>query len=57
MHLSMARWGMRRMDDLTVEALARWPQKLDGWSGQRGPQPERPRRRPWVIKPHTARPA
>jgi len=28
----MARWGMRGMDDCTVEDLARLPQKLDGGS-------------------------
>jgi hypothetical protein len=57
MHPSMARWGMRGMDALTVEARARWQQKLEGWIRQRAPQTERPRRRPWVMPPHTAHPA
>jgi hypothetical protein len=57
MHSSTARWGRRRMDDLTVEALARWQQTLDGWIGQRAPQTERTWRRPWVMPPHTAHPA
>jgi len=25
----LPRWGRREMDDLTVEVLARWPQKCD----------------------------
>jgi hypothetical protein len=45
------------MDDLTVEALAQWPQKLDGWIGQRAPQTERTRRRAWVMQRNTAHPA
>ena len=53
----MPRWGMRGMDDLTVEELAQLPQKLDGWIRPRAPQTERTRRRPWVMKPHTAHPA
>jgi hypothetical protein len=53
MHPSMARWGMRGMDDFTVEARARLHQKLDGWIGQRAPQTERTRRRPWVMQPKT----
>ncbi len=53
MHPSMARWGMRGMDALTVEARARWQQKLEGWIRQRAPQTERPRRRPWVMQPNT----
>ena len=56
-HPSMPRWGMRRMSDLTVEELARLQQKLDGWIRQRAHDPERPRRRPWVMKPKTAHPA
>jgi hypothetical protein len=51
------RWGMRGMDDLTVEELAQLQQKLDGWIRQRASQTERTRRRPWVMKPHTAHPA
>jgi len=53
MHPSMARWGMRGMDALTVEARARWQQKLEGWIRQRAPQTERPRRRPWVMQRKT----
>ena len=54
---SMTRWGMRGMDDFTVEELALLQQKLDGWIGQRAQQPERPRRRPWVMQPKMAHPA
>jgi hypothetical protein len=53
----IARWGMRGMDDLTVEELARLHQKLAGWIGQRAHDPERPRRRPWVMQPNTTYPA
>jgi hypothetical protein len=52
----MTRWGMRGMEDLTVEELAQLHQKLDGWIRQRTHAPERPRRRPWVMQPHTAHP-
>jgi hypothetical protein len=45
------------MDDFTVEELAQLHQKLDGWIRQRAHDPERSRRRPWVMKPHTAHPA
>ena len=48
---SMTRWGIRGMDDLTVEALAQLPQKRARWIGQRTPQTARPRRRPWVMPP------
>jgi hypothetical protein len=41
MHPSTARWGIRGMDDFTVEELARLQQKLDGWIGQQAPQTER----------------
>jgi hypothetical protein len=51
------RWGMRGMNDFTVEELARLQQKLDGWIRQRAHDPERTRRRPWVMKPKTAHPA
>jgi hypothetical protein len=51
------RWGMRGMEDLTVEELVRLQQKLDGWIRQRAHDPKRLRRRPWVMKPHTAHPA
>jgi hypothetical protein len=57
LHPSMTRWGMRWIDDLTVEALVRLHQKLGGWIRQRAHDPERPRRRPWVMKPKTAHPA
>jgi hypothetical protein len=57
MNPSRARWGMRGMDDFTVEALARLQQQLDGWIGQRAPLTERTRRRPWVKQPTTAHPA
>jgi hypothetical protein len=53
----MARWGIRGIDDLTVEELPRLPQKLDGWIGQRAGAPERTRRRPWMIQPKMAKPA
>jgi hypothetical protein len=53
----MARWGMRGMEDLTVEALARFPQTRDGWIGQRARDPKRTRRRPWVMPLNTAHPA
>jgi hypothetical protein len=51
------RWGIRGIDDFSVEELARLHQKLDGWVRQRAPQTERTRRRPWVMKPKTAHPA
>jgi hypothetical protein len=54
MNPSLTRWGMRGMEDITVEALARWPQKLDGRIRPRAYDPERPRRRPWVMQPHRA---
>jgi hypothetical protein len=50
------RWGIRGIDDFTVEELARLRQKLAGWILQRAHDPERTRRRPWVMKPKTARP-
>ena len=53
----MGRWGMRGMDDFTAEELARLQQKLDGWIRQRAHDPERTRRRPWVMKPKAAHPA
>ena len=45
LHPIMGRWGMRGMEDFTVEELAQLHQKLDGWIGQRAHDPERPRRR------------
>ena len=56
MNPSMPRWGMCGMEDFTVEELARLHQKLDGWIRQRAHDPERPRRRPWVMKSNTAHP-
>jgi hypothetical protein len=53
----LACWGSRGMEDLTIEAFARWHQKLAEWIGQRAPQTARTRRRPWVMKPKTAHPA
>jgi hypothetical protein len=53
----MPRWGIRGIDDFTVEELALLQQKLDGWIGQRVPQTERSRRRPWRMQPKTAHPA
>jgi hypothetical protein len=54
---SMTRWGIRGMEDLTVEALAQLHQKLARWIGQRAPQSERTRRRLWVMQPPTTHPA
>jgi hypothetical protein len=51
----LGRWGMRGMQDFSVEELACLQQKLDGWIRQRTHDPKRPRRRPWVMKPNTAR--
>jgi hypothetical protein len=45
------------MKDFSVEELAQLHQKLESWIGQRTPQTERPRRRPWVMQPKTAHPA
>jgi hypothetical protein len=53
----LPRWGIRGMEDLTIEELAQLQQKLDGWIRQRAPQTERPRHRPWVMKPKTTHPA
>ncbi len=54
----LARQGIRGIDDFTAEELARLHQKMAGWIRQRGHDPERPRRRPWlVMKPRTAKPA
>jgi hypothetical protein len=54
---SMTRGGMRGMNDFTVEELAQLQQKRARWIGQRAPQTERTRRRPWVMQPNTAHPA
>jgi hypothetical protein len=54
----MACGRSRGIDDFTVEELAWWQQKLEGWIRQRALHPERTRRRPWlVMKPETAHPA
>ena len=54
---NLLRWGIRGLDDFTVEELARLRQKADGWIRQRAHDPERPRRRPWlVMKPKTVHP-
>jgi hypothetical protein len=53
----VARWGVRGIDDFTVEELARLHQKLEGWIRQRAHDPERTRRRPWVMKTKTIPPA
>jgi hypothetical protein len=45
------------MNDFSVEELAQLQQKLARWIGQRAPQTERTRRRPWVMQPNTAHPA
>ena len=57
MHPIMACWGIRGIDDFTVEELPRLPQKLDGWIGQLARDPERTRRRLWVMQPKMAKPA
>jgi hypothetical protein len=57
LHPSMTRWEIRGMEDFTVEELARLHQKLEGWIHQRAHDPERTRRRPWVMRPKTAHPA
>jgi hypothetical protein len=57
LHPIIGRWGIRGIDDFTVEELAQLHQKLARWIGQQAPQTERTRRRPWVMKPHTAHPA
>jgi hypothetical protein len=51
----LGRWGIRGMEDLTAEELAQLHQTLDGWIRQRAHDPERPRRRPWVMPPHRAK--
>ena len=45
----LGRWGIRGIDKFTVEELTRLHQKLDGWIHQRAHDPERPRRRPWLV--------
>jgi hypothetical protein len=54
--LIIGRWGMRGMEDLSVEELAQLHQKLAGWIRQRAHAPERTERRPWVMHPHMAHP-
>ena len=54
----LARKGFRGIDDFTAEELVVLHQKVEGWVRQRGPHPERTRRRPWVMaKSKTASPA
>jgi hypothetical protein len=50
----LGRWGMSGIEDFTVEELAQLQHKLDGWIRQRAHDPERTRRRPWVMQPKTA---
>lgn len=54
MNPSMPRWAIRGMEDFTVEELAQLHQKLARWIRQRAHDPERPRRRPWVMPRKTA---
>jgi hypothetical protein len=53
----LGRWGMRGMEDFSVEELAQLQQKLARWIGQRAHDPERTPRRPWVMQPKTVHPA
>jgi len=52
---SLTRGGIRRMEEFTVEELARLHQKLVGWTRQQAHDPARPRRRPWVMQPKRAK--
>ena len=53
-----ARYGIRGMEDFSIEELALLQEKLAGWMRQRAPQPERPRHRtPFVMTRRTATPA
>ena len=52
----IGRWGMRGMEDFSVEELARLHQTLDGWMRQRAHDPERRERRPWMMYPHMVHP-
>ena len=53
-----ARYGIRGMEDFSIEELALLQEKLAGWMRQRAPQPERPRHRtPFVMTRRTAAPA
>jgi hypothetical protein len=45
------------MEDFSPEELALLQEKLAGWMRQWDPHPERTRRRPWMMQPHTAHPA
>jgi hypothetical protein len=55
---ALARWGIRGIEDWTIEVLTRLQPNVDGWSCQRAPYPERTRCRQWlVMKPKTANPA
>jgi hypothetical protein len=53
-----ARYGIRGMEDFSIEELALLQEKLAEWMRQRAPQPERPRHRaPFVMTRRTAAPA
>jgi hypothetical protein len=44
-------WGIRGIDELTVEELAHLHQQVEGWMSQRAHEADRTRRRPWVMPP------
>jgi hypothetical protein len=46
---ALARWGIRGIEDWTIEGLTRVQPNVDGWSCQRAPSPERTRRWPWLV--------
>jgi hypothetical protein len=53
-----ARYGIRGMEDFSIEELALLQEKLAGWMRQRAPQPARPRHRtPFVMTRRAAAPA
>lgn len=53
----LARWGIRGIDDFSVEELARLHQKVEGWVRPRVPPPApRARRLGGTMKPETADP-
>ena len=53
-----ARYGIRGIEDFTLEELVVLQAKLAGWVRQRPSPPERPRHRmPFVMKRRTATPA
>jgi hypothetical protein len=45
-----ARYGIRGMEDLSAEALARLQAKVAGWMRPRAPQPARPRHRAPFVR-------